>query len=163
MTAEFEVKLENDVDPYENYGFIPMSTAKKLWYRLTAWYPRKLPRTATQYAGLKDVLRQAFGLRDEPATWATAAGQVSSTQANKARRPLTHIVNAVRRIDTNKCAAEDRQRAMDQLRRLMARAAKDFADHEASTSTNGTTPPLNANSGPQQNLDDVIAANESMN
>ena len=120
-----------------------MTKLESLWYNLTAKFPRKLPTTELEYCRLKDILLQAFNLPDEPATWITVAGVVTSTPSLTVRRPLSHIVSHVRRLSMNKIAHDDKVRSMKELdKKLLAAIDKESAKLAAEDAAKALTPVL---------------------
>lgn len=126
-----------------------MKKLERLYYRLTRKLPRLLPSNDLEYARLKDILAQAFDLRDEPAVWATVSGIVSSTPATKVRRPLSDMVNAAHRLDVNKAAQNDK---LVQIKRLevQLQEATDRRSKEMQIEMDKREAELAANPEPQQ-------------
>lgn len=83
----------------------------KIWFKLTASFPRRLPTTPAQYDQLKNILLHVFRVPDHASTWLTVAGQIASTPGTKMRKPLSQIVNAVQRLKVNQIAAAHRSEA----------------------------------------------------
>lgn len=71
------------------------------WYQLTAYYPRKIAETEAEIEKLKFILTQHFGLKDDPRTWATVFGQMTSVKATSIRKPYSHYANAGKRLYMN--------------------------------------------------------------
>lgn len=86
-----------------------------LYYHLTAYVPRRLPATPEQYEHFKTVLVHRFGLPDEPPTWVTVSGQITSTQGDRLRKPWGSIANNVKRLRINNLAMGHKHAAMEQL------------------------------------------------
>lgn len=78
----------------------------KVYYHLTAYVPRKLPRDYDQFMKLKSIMVKYYGLEDRPDVWFTVSGQISSTDAHKSRKPYGYMVNAAKRLETNRVARE---------------------------------------------------------
>ncbi len=74
------------------------------YYRLTAHYPRLLPRSEEEVNKLKTILVQHFGLKDEPQVWTAVFGQMCSVKPTSVRKPYSHYVNVARRLDINNIA-----------------------------------------------------------
>lgn len=73
----------------------------RLWFQATALYPRRLPVNEKQIQDLKQVLTQHFGLKDDPRTWATVFGQMTSVPPTSIRKPYAHYVNVGKRLYIN--------------------------------------------------------------
>lgn len=87
----------------------------KVYHMVTAYLPRKMPTTYKEFDDLKHILTQYYGLKDEPAVWATVAGQVTSTKPTSLRKPYIFIANAARRLEVNRIAQEHKEFAFRQL------------------------------------------------
>lgn len=88
----------------------------KLYYRLTAYVPRKIPSTPDEYQTLVHVLINAYGVPDDPKSWATVAGHLTSVPATKLRYPWGSLANAAKRLQTNALAQHQRMAATAVLR-----------------------------------------------
>src|SRR6267154_557410 len=73
----------------------------KAYYKLTAWYPRRLPNTPEKALALKDLLQKNFDLPDRPDVWLTVYGQMTSVAPSKIRISYQRLVNAGLRLDIN--------------------------------------------------------------
>jgi hypothetical protein len=81
---------------------------------------------------MKDALVAYFGVESNPATWATIAGQITSTQANKTRRSWAAMANAAKRLSINSLAKNERTAAMEEFsNQLKAAAEKESARIQA--------------------------------
>lgn len=88
---------------------------KKLFYRLTAYVPRKLPTTELEYAQFKDVLIGYYDVPDNPKSWMTVAGHICSTTPERLRKPWGNIANCAKRLDVNLLAMNHKMKATDDL------------------------------------------------
>lgn len=75
-----------------------MSPIIALWYWLTAYVPRKIPTSASEWDFFCYVLKEAFGVEDDPAIWMTIAGNLNSQPAQKIRVPWGYIANTGKRV-----------------------------------------------------------------
>lgn len=76
----------------------------KIYYHLTAYFPRKLPQTEEELVALRDTLIRFYGLEDKVEVWYTIAGQISAARPTQIRKPYAHLVNAAKRLKTNTLA-----------------------------------------------------------
>lgn len=81
-----------------------MNRFKRLYYKLTAYVPRRLPHTSPEYDRFLAVLKEAYDVPDEPAAWATVGGQIKSTKAHWLHKPWGFIANAAKRLYINAVA-----------------------------------------------------------
>lgn len=84
---------------------------------------------------MKDILCQAFDLKNEPAVWMTVAGTVSATHGLSVRRPLSHIVNMARRLEINKLAHFEKMIANANLEKQLQEAMKNAGAELAEKTT----------------------------
>lgn len=136
-----------------------------LWYYLTAYIPRRLPRNPDEYDRMKHALVDYFGLPNEPQVWALVAGQVTSRQAHKLRMPWGLIANAAKRIEINNVAQEDRKRALaENYKRLEAATQKHSALMQGVDKLLGEHPDLMASAlaGDEDALDCLASEAESL-
>jgi hypothetical protein len=78
----------------------------KAYYHVTAYIPRRLPRSLEDFMALKEILMKGYGLEDRPDVWFTVCGQMTSTSATSIRKPYAHYVNAAKRLETNRLARD---------------------------------------------------------
>jgi len=105
-------------------------TMFKLYYLLTAYIPRKLPTTPLEYAQLKDILVDYYGVPNDAAAWITVAGQITSTQANKLRKSYGAIANAAKRLEINKLASEQKAVEMARFQDKLEKELKAYVEAE---------------------------------
>lgn len=105
-----------------------MSPITRLYYRLTAHLPRKLPRTQAEFQKLRDIMVSAYSCNDQPSTTMVLAGQVTSTEAHRIRKSYAHIANCIKRLEINAVAQEFRQIAIKENNDRLEAAAKKIAD-----------------------------------
>lgn len=101
-----------------------MGLIKRLYYHLTAYVPRRLPATPEEFEHFKAVLIHCFGLSDEPVTWVTVSGQITSTPGDRLRKPWGTIANNVRRLRINNLAMGHKHAALEQLNQQLQVAVK---------------------------------------
>lgn len=92
-----------------------MKTWKALWYKVTAKYPRPLPRSDEEFKQMKEILIQAYGLEDHPSVWYTVASQLVSGPPTSLRRSYENIANAAKKLNIAALAQEQRTIAMQEL------------------------------------------------
>ena len=109
-----------------------------LIYRLTPWFPRKLPTTKEEYEHMKAVLIKAYGVQDDPRVWATVAGHISSVPSFKIRVAWGSLANCGKRININELAQFFRQQAVTELQTKLEKAIKEFNEKEAQNVQNTT-------------------------
>lgn len=102
-------------------GFIDhaLMTLIKAYYVLTAYVPRKLPRTEEEFMFLRSILIGCYDVKDEAPTWMTVAGQITSTPGHKLRKPWGHIANSAKRLGVNKLAQSYRMAFEDALKKSL--------------------------------------------
>ncbi len=120
-----------------------MNPLVRFYYLFTAHFPRLLPRTQSEIYHLKFILRQVFGIVDKPASWMTMVGQITSTPATKVRRPLSDFVHAIRRLDINAVAQDEKLRSLEILKAQLEvavkkEAARDVAEQALAGLTHGS-------------------------
>lgn len=107
----------------------------KLYWHLTAYVPRKLPKDQAEYAAFCETLEQYFGIRNSYDVWMTVAGQVTSTPPNCLRKSYGSIANAAKRLYINKVAHDQKLIAIEALNVILEQKAKELADIEATQIT----------------------------
>ncbi len=76
------------------------------YYYLTAYVPRRIPRTLEEFMELKRILITYYGLEDRPDVWFTVCGQMTSTKATSIRKPYSDYVHSALRLETNRLARD---------------------------------------------------------
>lgn len=79
-----------------------MRSLHKLYYKLTANVPRKLPETEGDIKKIKEIFTQAFGLEDSPQVWYTVFANMASIKSTSVRVPYASLVNIAKRLTINK-------------------------------------------------------------
>lgn len=98
---------------------------KKLFYKLTQDFPRKLPQTTEEFQSLKKLLMENFDIEDRPDVWITVYGHIAATEPFKMRKSLRKIVNPAKRLDIAKKIQELQKVEYDKLQlELQEKAAK---------------------------------------
>ena len=95
---------------------------KKLYYKLTYFLPRPIPKTEYDYEKFKDILIQYFGVKNDPKSWMTVAGQITSTPSEKMYKSWGKIANCAKRLDINKLAHDHKTQAIKDLNELLKKA-----------------------------------------
>lgn len=92
-----------------------MNKFTRAWYILTAYVHRPLPITEAEFLFFKDVMIEAYGVKDEPVSWHCIAGNIGSIKATKMRAPWGAIANTAKRLSVNKLAQSYRAKAQKDL------------------------------------------------
>jgi len=113
-----------------------MNSISRFYYKLTAYFPRKLPANSAELQRFCDILHEAYGLPDTHSTWITVSGQITSTPPHKLRRPWGEIANCALRLSINSLAQDFRNghaQAFDaeRLAKMEAAVKKMQAEDEA--------------------------------
>jgi len=107
-----------------------MNFLLKTYFKLTAYLPRKLPTTPEEYARFKHMLLKYYDVADEPKTWATVAGQVTSTPHYSIRKSFGVIANTVKRLEINALAQQDRVLAFEAINARLVKDAEAYVAEE---------------------------------
>lgn len=99
-----------------------MNPIRKLYYHLTAYFPRRLPATPEAYLSFKSILIEAYHTPDEPQIWTLVAGHICSTDPARLRKPWGHIANAAKRLAINNLAMGHKHAALQELNQKLAGA-----------------------------------------
>lgn len=126
-----------------------MEFFKRAYYLATAHLPRRLPSTMEDYMRIKHVFLEYYKVPDSPISWATVAGQVSSTPAHKIRKPWAHMANAAKRMSINNLSQQIRARAHDELQVLMDQATQKLQDEVQKNAQEATPGEPETNAVPQ--------------
>lgn len=92
-----------------------MNKFKRAWFIATAYFPRRLPKNEFEFLRFKDVLVEAYGVKDEPVSWHCVAGNIGSTPAVRLRRPWGELANTAKRLGINQLAQSYRAKAQKDL------------------------------------------------
>lgn len=113
-----------------------------LYYKFTAYVPRRLPTDEAQWDSLRHVLRTYYGVPNTLEVWITVAGQITGTPTSRIRRSYGFLANTGKRLGINKVIHEEKQKMMkvynDRLETLVkeqAALAKDEATDATATTT----------------------------
>lgn len=105
-----------------------MNFFTKAYYKATGFVPRTFPQTPESYKKFKAILKDAYGVPDEPRAWMTVAGHVCSTPAAQMKRPWAEIANAAKRMNVNEIAQMDKNEYLTAFRNELAEAMKAEAE-----------------------------------
>lgn len=122
-----------------------MTALKGLYFQVTAWLPRRLPMNETEFDLMKYRFIQYFGLLDDPNTWMTVGGQITSTKPTSIRKSYGAMVNAAKRhMYVNPVAHHQKILAGKELeRRIRALQEQvDAKEKEGRTTLQGGSPDL---------------------
>jgi hypothetical protein len=98
---------------------------KKLWYHLTKYWPRPIPKTEEDFKHLKEVLMTYFGVEDSQVGWITVASEIQNTRTKFLRKPIYLYANACKKIEINgMCENQKRQEGAKLTARLKEIAEK---------------------------------------
>ncbi len=75
---------------------------KKLWYKLTAYIPRRLPLTEKEYDDFVYIVTNYYGLVLDSTVLLTVIGQMTARPASSLRFSYGSVVNAGKRMHINK-------------------------------------------------------------
>lgn len=103
----------------------------KFIYKLTGYFPRKLPKTNEEFEALQTILKTYYGVDDREDTWLTLCGQIHSTPATKIRRSYKGLANACNRLDVNKTARDIKELYIKRLEIKLREATQKLVDDEA--------------------------------
>lgn len=79
-----------------------MSEFLKTYYKLTAWFPRKMPENIQELEALRKVFVEAFGLEDSNQVFYTVFANIASVKATSIRIRYDHVTNIAKRLNINK-------------------------------------------------------------
>lgn len=118
----------------------PMSEFTKLYYKLTAWYPRLIPSSKEEWESLRHTLKEVFNIDDDPMVWYAVYSRAQgsnndNTRLMSIRRSYLDLVNTTKRLKINKAAQDEKILAAEKIeadaKRKMEEAAKKVASEEA--------------------------------
>lgn len=116
-----------------------MKILDRVFFKLTARIPRRMPETMSEFDSLKSDLIQGFGLKDEPNTWITVAGQIISQKATQTKITYRDLVSVAKRLEINKVAHDQRGLALEKLQVMLKEAlekqTKELANAEVPEGT----------------------------
>ena len=108
---------------------------KRLYYRLTAYWPRPLPTSPREFKHLLHVLHHYYDVPREPQALAVIAGVICSTQPTQVTKAWGHIANAAKRLKINKLANDLKLEAIAALESRLAELAKTQSESEQAKTT----------------------------
>lgn len=97
----------------------PLTDFQIVWYNLTAYIPRLLPRNNEEYDFFLKVCFEAYGVPDSPQARATLAAQVGGVPGYRLRKAWGHLANQAKRLTVNKIAQEYKIRALSELQKQL--------------------------------------------
>lgn len=89
------------------------------YYKLTVHMPRRLPEHPKDWARLKFILSNHFGVKDDPITWYCVASQVTGTPPDKIKITYASLVNRAKRLNVNELAQDQKIIAGHEITRRM--------------------------------------------
>lgn len=98
-----------------------MKKLTRFWYIATAYVPRRLPKNEREFLFFRDVLIEAFDVKDEPVSWHCIAGAIGSVPAHKTTRSWGSLANVAKRLTINKLAQSYRAKAQKDLEEQLAK------------------------------------------
>lgn len=105
-----------------------MNIFTRLFYKLTLYYPRPLPRTEGQYLKMKYIMIQAYGLEDRPAIWAVIASSLQNVKKTKLRIGYGFLINPARRLSIDGIAEAQKRLAYREIEAMLEKKTKETAD-----------------------------------
>lgn len=100
----------------------------KLYYYLTKYLPRPLPRTDEEFKALKQTLIQYYGLEDHPKYWYTALSQLMAGPPTSLHRSYGHMVNAAKKLEVAAIVQTERQLATNELKARLETHMREMQD-----------------------------------
>lgn len=100
----------------------------KIWFKLTAWFPRKLPDTIEKLDRMLEVLKKYFGLEAGPDVWITVLSQIGATPPTQSRRSLSSIATVARRLKVNKLANDKKAGYYKEIQEILAQKIESVGD-----------------------------------
>lgn len=119
--------------------------AKGLYYKLTAYMPRRMPQTSDEYMKFKEIMMKYYGVEDNPAAMATVASHLGSIPAWSMKVQYGVLANTAKRLVVNKLAHEHKMfeiaKHEDKLKQAELKLVKDETPKEELTGkeTSGQT------------------------
>lgn len=92
-----------------------MNLVLKLFYKLTFFWPRKLPRNQREWELLKTVVIDVYGVEDNEKTLLTLIGNCQSTPPNKSRRSWYELAVIAKRLKVNSLMQDEKQKIISSL------------------------------------------------
>lgn len=103
----------------------------KIYWIVTSWIPRPLPRSKAEWEKFKKVLSLFLNVPNEPQSWATVAGHVSAIPSHNTRKPYRYFANVAKRLAINKLAQDERSLALQTIKESLEAKMKELVDKEA--------------------------------
>lgn len=100
----------------------------KIYYQLTKYVPRALPRTEEEFKEFKHILTHAYGLEDHPKYLYTLASQLVAGGPTSLFRSYGKMINAVKKLDVAALSALQRDVASEELRARLEAKTKEMQD-----------------------------------
>lgn len=107
-----------------------MNFVAKLFYKLTFFWPRKLPRNKEELELFKTVVINAFNVDDNEKALLTLLGNVQSTPANKSRRSWYELAVIANRLKVNSLMQDEKQKIISSLEEKLKAGFEKLAEEE---------------------------------
>lgn len=98
--------------------------------RLTASYPRLMPRTDQEFSELRSNLVNHFGLEDRPDVWLTVCGQIAGQPITTRRISYKRLATAGSRLDINALVKKQKDIEIGKLHARLEEIARQMKDEE---------------------------------
>lgn len=118
----------------------------KAYYLLTAYIPRRLPRTVDEFYSLQYTLITYYGLEDREDVWLAVCGHITSTPATKLRKSYADLANPGKRLSINKIAQDQKQFYISELENKLKEATEKLVRDEEANKQRDSDPILSIGS-----------------
>lgn len=130
MSLQAKAQTTECVPPAQSTGQGLKQLILVAFYALTKYLPRKLPENGTEFEAMKAKLVNYYGLEDTADSWATVAGQITSTPPTSMRKSYGDLVNAAKRKKVNLIAQNQKILAYSVLEGKLEAAMMELTQHE---------------------------------
>ncbi len=103
-----------------------MNKLVKLYYQLTAYVPRSLPKNAEEFEKFRNVIINAYGVADDSKSWATICGHIASVPSYTLRKSYGKLANSAKRLIVNEIAHTFKAQAMNALKKQLEDAFEKY-------------------------------------
>ncbi len=100
---------------------------KNLYYKLTKYIPRKVPKTKEEFDEMKKIFTAYYGLEDHPKYWYTVATQLVAGDPTSLRRSYGKMVNAAHKLNIAALAQELKGLASEEFKVRLEEKAKEVS------------------------------------
>lgn len=100
----------------------------KLYYLLTAYVPRTLPKTQEDFEKMREIMVQHYGLEDDPKITYTLASQLMSGEPHSLRRSYGSMANAAKKLNIAKMVQDLKSLAIKEEQAKLKEKAEALKD-----------------------------------